>query len=117
MLPNTRFDNNSRFATGSGTGGYRRGVPDREMSWAAVTIMLAVCTLLAALRTASLWWKASRRMPRTITHIAGSEDHVLQMEGELAEAGLLNARAALWSGATAVLSALTAICGALGSWI
>ena len=85
--------------------------------WAAVTIMLAFVTLLTALRTASLWRKASRGLPRTVTHVAGSEDHVLQMESELAEAAMLNARAALWSGATAVLSALTAVSGAVGTLV
>ena len=89
----------------------------RTSAWAAITITLAFVTLLTALRTASLWLKASRGMPRTITHVAGSEDHVVQMENELADAALLNAKAALWSGATAVLSALTAICGAIGSLI
>ena len=89
----------------------------RTSAWAAITITLAFVTLMTALRTASLWWKASRGMPRTVTHTAGSEDHVVQMESELAEAAMLNAQAALWSGATAVLSALTAVCGALGSLI
>lgn len=85
--------------------------------WAALTITLAVITLIAALRTAWLWRKASHGMPRAITHVAGSEDHVVQMEGEMAQAAMVNAQAALWSGATAVLSAVTAICGALGSLI
>ena len=82
--------------------------------WAAVTIMLAILTLLAALRAAWLWWSASRKMPRMVTHMAGSEGHAAQMEGEAAYASLLNAKAALWSGGTAILSALTAIWAALG---
>ncbi len=48
------------------------------MTWAAVTIALAISTLLAALRAAWLWWSASKKMPRVVTHIAGSEDHVVQ---------------------------------------
>jgi hypothetical protein len=78
-----------------------------------VTIGFAVATLLAALQTALLWWKASRGLPRTETHHVGSQDHVVQIEDELAAAALLNAKAALWNGATAVLSALTAVSGAL----
>lgn len=83
------------------------------MIWVAVTIVLAISTLLTALRAAWLWWSASKKMPRAVTHIAGSEDHVLQMETEAAAASSLNAEAALWSGGTAVLSALTGIWSAL----
>jgi hypothetical protein len=85
------------------------------MNLAVLTITLVVATLLSALRTAWLWRKASRRMPRDVTHLVGSPGHVVQIESELAEAALLSAQAALWSGTTAVLSALTAVCGALGS--
>src|SRR5438270_8371745 len=75
----------------------------------AVRIALALLTLLTALRAAWVWWAASAKMPRLIDFIAGSPDHVLQVESEAAEAAAMNAEAALWSGATAVLSALTAI--------
>ena len=34
--------------------------------------------------------------------LPGSENHVVQIEDELADAALLSAQAALWSGATAV---------------
>jgi hypothetical protein len=78
-----------------------------------MTIALAVATLLTALRAAWFWWNASRGIPRTKTHIAGSKGHVVQMEDEAADASLLNARAALWRGGTAILSALTAIVGAM----
>jgi hypothetical protein len=84
------------------------------MKWTVTTIVLAFATLLTALRAAWLWWKASKGTPRTITHIAGSEDHALQIESEAADASLLNAQAALWSGGTAVLSAVTSIWGAVG---
>jgi len=84
------------------------------MTWATITIALAISTLLTALRAAWLWWSASKKMPRAATHVAGSEDHVLQMEAEAAVASRLNAQAALWSGGTAILSALTAIWGAMG---
>lgn len=84
------------------------------MKWVAITILLAVATLLSALRAAWFWLRASKGMPRTVTHVVGSEDHVLQMESELSSASLLNAEAALWSGCTAILSALTAIWSALG---
>jgi hypothetical protein len=52
-------------------------------------------------------------MPRIETHEKGSEGHVVQIESEAADASLLNARAALWSGGTAVLSAMTAIWSAM----
>ena len=78
-----------------------------------VTVLLTFLTLSSALRTAVLWWKASKALPRLITHIAGSQGHVIQLEDEAAAAALLNAQAALWSGATAVLSAVTAVWGVL----
>ena len=84
------------------------------MAKALVTIALAAVTLLSALQAAWLWWSASRRTPRLVTHVPGSEGHVVQIEDEATNASLLNAQAALWSGATAVLSALTAIWGSLG---
>jgi hypothetical protein len=83
------------------------------MKWIAVTGTLAVATLLTALRAAWLWWKASQTAPRLIKHAAGSGDHAMQIEGEVVAASLLNAEAAIWSGATAILSALTAIWGVL----
>jgi len=81
-----------------------------------VKIALAMLTLLTALRAAWLWWAASAKMPRLIDFVAGSADHVLQVENEAAEAAALNSKAALWSGAAAVLSALTAISGAMAPW-
>lgn len=81
----------------------------------SVTVVLAFLTLSSALRTAFLWWRASKALPRLIVHIVGSRGHVMQLEAEAAAAGLLNARAALWSGATAIISSLTAVWGALGS--
>ncbi len=83
------------------------------MKWAFITIALAVATLLCALRAASLWWQASRGKPRAIKHVTGSKAHAVQLEGEAAGASLLNSKAALWSGGTAFLSALTAIWGAM----
>jgi hypothetical protein len=79
-------------------------------------IVLALLTLLTALRAARLWWAASAKMPRLVDFVAGSADHVLQVENKAAEAAALNSKAALWSGATAVLSALTAISGAMAPW-
>ena len=83
------------------------------MIWAAVTIVLATVTLLTALRAAWLWSKASRGVPRIESHKSGSEGHVVQIESEAADASILNAEAALWSGGTAVLSAITAIWSAM----
>lgn len=76
------------------------------MKWAAITTILAVATLLAALRAAWLWWKARKGNPRAVTHIAGSADHVVQVDEEATDMSPLNAQAALWSGRTAALSAL-----------
>ena len=86
------------------------------MIWVAVTIGLACATLLTALRAAWPWWKASQGERRIVEHIAGSTSHVLQMESEADDAALLNAQAALWSGATAVLSAPTTIFAATRSF-
>ena len=79
----------------------------------ACKIALALLTLLTALRAAWVWWAASATMPRLVDFVAGSPDHVLQVETEAAEAAILNSKAALWSGATAILSALTAISAAM----
>jgi hypothetical protein len=87
------------------------------MKSAPITIALAIVTLLTALRAASLWRSASQKMPRTKAHMAGSQDHVLQIEREVAEASFLNSQAALWSGGTAVMSALTTLWSALASLI
>jgi hypothetical protein len=72
----------------------------------AFKFALALLTLLAALRAAWLWWAASAKMPRLVDFVAGSPDHVLQVESEAAEAAVLNSKAALRSGAIAVLAAL-----------
>lgn len=79
----------------------------------AITLTLASATLATALRAAWLWSKASSRNPRSDEHHPGSQAHVMQIEGEAASASALNAKAALWSGATAVLSAVTAIWGGM----
>lgn len=84
------------------------------MKSTTITIILAVATLSAALRAAWLWWRASRGTPRAVTHLSGSEGHVVQIDEEATAMSFLNAQAALWSGATAVLSALTSIWGAMG---
>ena len=76
-------------------------------------IELALATLFAGLRAAWFWWKASHHVPRVEKHISGSKGHVLQMEQEISDALILSARAALWSGLTTVLSALTAISGVI----
>jgi len=83
------------------------------MIWAGITIILAAATLLTALRAAWLWSKASRGTPRIEQHETGSERHVVQIESEAADASFLNAQAALWSGGTAVLSAMTAVWSAM----
>ena len=62
----------------------------------AFKIGLALLTLLTALRAARLWWEASAKMPRLVDFVAGSPDHVLQVETEAAEAAALNSKAALW---------------------
>ena len=48
-----------------------------------ITVALALVTLVTALRAAWLWRKASLRMPRLIDFIAGSGDHVVQVEREV----------------------------------
>ena len=83
------------------------------MIWASITITLAAVTLLTALQAAWLWPKASKGTPRIERHETGSEGHVVQIESEAADASVLNAQAALWSGGTAVLSAMTASWSAL----
>jgi hypothetical protein len=73
--------------------------------------------LLTAFRAAWLWWAASAKMSRLVDFVAGSSDHVVQVETEATEAAVLNSKAALWSGATAVLSALTAIYAAMAPMV
>lgn len=79
-----------------------------------ITVMLALAALLSALRAAWLWWKASKGTSRSVSHTPGSEGHALQMEVEASDASALNAKAALWSGGTALFSAMTSIWSALG---
>lgn len=78
-----------------------------------ITIALAFATLATALRAAWFWLKASQGAPRFDSHHPGSQGHIMQIEAEATNASALNAEAALWSGATAVLSAITAIWGAM----
>ena len=54
-----------------------------------ITVALALVTFVTALRAAWLWRKASLRMPRLIDFIAGSGDHVVQVEREVYGAVLL----------------------------
>lgn len=84
-----------------------------DMRWLVITITLALATLMTALRAAWFWWKASQHVPRREKHISGSKSHILQMEQEVADAMILSAQGALWSGFTAILSALTTISGVI----
>jgi hypothetical protein len=73
----------------------------------------AMAGLATALNAARLWLEASNhRLPPLSVSIGDSpEMHLQHTQSELSGAALLNARAARWTGASAVLSAIASIVG------
>jgi hypothetical protein len=80
-----------------------------------VSVVLAVATLGTSLMAAWYWLKSSRvdigdvRLP-SVSDVP--EAHILQTQVAIIQSSRLNAIAAKWTGAAAVLGAITAIWGA-----
>ncbi|MHC2585889.1 hypothetical protein ACVI1J_010436 [Bradyrhizobium diazoefficiens] len=83
-----------------------------------IRIFAVVCAglgLAAAIVAAAYWWKASRV---NISHVSASisdvpEQYILSTQVAFHESSHLNSRAAIWTGAAAILSAVASILGVL----
>jgi hypothetical protein len=86
-----------------------------------VDILLAALALLAGLKAAWEWYRASKIQPKPNWRIEPVVPTLANMGWDAAtleafeKAGVRNAKAALWTAASVVLSALSAIAGALSN--
>lgn len=78
-------------------------------------IILAVFGLAAALNAARLWWQASRTPIPELTQSISDvpELHLMNTQVAFNTSSQINARAAIWTGASAILSALASVLGVL----
>lgn len=79
-------------------------------------LILALLGLGAALRAAQLWWMAGNVpiLPDTAASISDvPEQFTMALQAGTFESARLNQRAAKWTAAAAVLSALGSLCGVL----
>ncbi|MEH2480558.1 hypothetical protein V1282_003915 [Nitrobacteraceae bacterium AZCC 2146] len=80
-----------------------------------VAIALACLGLIAAIVAAVYWWGASRvDIARTAASISDvPEQYILSTQVAFNQSSRLNSRAAIWTGAAAVLSAIASVLGVL----
>jgi len=73
--------------------------------------LFAITGLACAIVAARYWLHASRKYPPELVQSIGDTPalHILNVQVSMGEAGALNAKAALWTGAGAVLSAASSI--------
>jgi hypothetical protein len=73
--------------------------------------LFAAAGLVCAIVSARYWLKASREYPSELSQSIGDapELHILNVQVSIGKAGALNAKAAVWTGAAAVLSAASSI--------
>ena len=78
-------------------------------------IILALLGLAAALNAARLWWQASRTpIPALTQSISDAPElHLLNTQVIYNTSSQINARAAVWTGLAAILSALASVLGVL----
>jgi hypothetical protein len=78
-----------------------------------VAFVFALAGLTSAIVSARYWLQASREYPSELPQSIGDapELHILNVQVSVGKAGALNAKAARWTGAAAVLSATSAIIG------
>lgn len=78
-------------------------------------IILALLGLAAALNAARLWWQASRTpIPVVAQSISDvPELHVMNTQVAFNTSSQINARAAIWTGFSALLSAVASVLGVL----
>lgn len=78
-----------------------------------VAFGFAIAGLACAVVAARYWLHASREYPSELPQSIGDapELHILNVQVSIGKAGALNAKAAIWTGAAAVLSAASSIIG------
>jgi hypothetical protein len=87
--------------------------------WKSTNVILAITALLRGLMAAWRWYAASKIQPYPKWRIEPVEPTLVQMGWTSAtleafeKAGQLNARAALWTAASLILSGLSALTGAV----
>jgi hypothetical protein len=78
-----------------------------------IALLFSLAGLASALAAARYWYLASREYPsepvQSISDVP--ELHILNTKVSMGKAGALNAKAAIWTGAAAVLSALGSVIG------
>jgi hypothetical protein len=84
------------------------------------TLVLAIVALLAGLIAARFWYQSGKiRLPTYKDGVSPADNNMFEWVGStmlvFQEAGWLNRQAALWTAASVVLSALSAIGGALAN--
>jgi hypothetical protein len=83
----------------------------------AITIVLALATLGTSLTAAWYWLKSGRVEIGTATAMPSISDvpeaHILEAQVAIMQSSALNATAARWTAAAAVLGAVTSVWGAL----
>lgn len=75
--------------------------------------LFALAGLASAIVAARYWLHASREYPSELVQSIGDapELHILNVQVSIGKAGTLNAKAAVWTGAAAILSAISSIIG------
>jgi hypothetical protein len=75
--------------------------------------VFAAAGLVCAIVAARYWLHASHEYPSELPQSIGDapELHILNVQVTIGKAGALNAKAAVWTGAAAVLSAVSSIIG------
>jgi hypothetical protein len=78
-----------------------------------VAFLFALAGLVSAIVAARYWFLGSREYPSELPQSMSDapELHILNVQVSIGKAGTLNAKAAKWTGAAAILSALGSIIG------
>jgi hypothetical protein len=80
-----------------------------------IALLFALAGLVCAIVAAIYWFRASKEYPSEPVQSIGDapELHILNTQVSIGKAGALNAKAARWTGAAAILSALGSVIGLL----
>jgi|HubBroStandDraft_6_1064221.scaffolds.fasta_scaffold322059_2 hypothetical protein len=80
-------------------------------SFKIAAFLFATAGLASAIVAAIYWLHASREYPSQLAQSIGDAPalHILNVQVSIGKAGALNAKAAIWTGAAAVLSATSSI--------
>jgi hypothetical protein len=76
-----------------------------------VAFLFAIAGLASAIVAARFWLQASREYPSELPQSISDapEVHIINVQVSIGKAGALNAKAAVWTGAAAILSALSSM--------